>query len=84
MLTYEKRLKNEKEFQYWEDIGDQSRRYWFEITGRYGWKARYVKEVNEKEETVSFYQEIYNDKNELVEIHHKYPVDTGHVKNIRK
>ncbi len=28
---------------------------------------------------VNFWQEIYNDKNELVEIHEKYPIDKGHV-----
>jgi hypothetical protein len=42
MLTEQKRKKNEKEFQYWEEIGDKGRRYWFEVVGRYGWKARYV------------------------------------------
>jgi hypothetical protein len=84
MLTEHKRKKNEKEFEYWEDIGDSGRRYWFEVIGRYGWKAKYVKEVNDREETVSFYQEIYNDKNELVEVHHKYPVDKGHFKIKRK
>lgn len=69
-----------KIFLFWENINGIGRRYWFEINGRYGWKARYVKEVNEFEETVSFYQEIYNEKNELVELHHKYPEDKGHIK----
>jgi hypothetical protein len=36
MLTEQKRKKNEKEFQYWEDVGDSGRRYWFEVIGRYG------------------------------------------------
>ncbi len=80
MLTEEKRKKNEKDFPFWETTSGSGRRYWFEINGRYGWKARYVKEVNEVEETVSFYQEIYNERNELVEVHHKYPVDKGHLK----
>jgi hypothetical protein len=31
-----------------------------------------------------FYQEIYNSEGELVEIHRKYPVDTGHEKIDRK
>ena len=84
MLTEQKRKKNEKEFQYWEDIGDKGRRYWFEVVGRYGWKARYVKEVDKNEETISFYQEIYNEKNELTEVHHKYPIDKGHYKINRK
>jgi len=30
------------------------------------------------EETVRFYQEIYNDQGELVEFHQKCPEDTGH------
>jgi len=27
-----------------------------------------------------FYQEIYNDMEKLVEVHHKYPIDLGHQK----
>jgi hypothetical protein len=80
MLTNHKRKKNEKEFAQWEFWGEKGRRYWFEVPGRFGWKARYVKEVDENEETLSFYQEIYNQKNELVEVHYKYPVDKGHIK----
>ncbi len=40
----------------------------------------YVKETDANENTISLRQEIYNEKNELVEIHHKYPDDTGHQK----
>jgi hypothetical protein len=39
---------------------------------------RYVKEVDADENTVRFWQEIYNDQGKLVEIHEKYPVDKGH------
>ena len=46
--------------------------------GRYGWKARYVKEVDKNEETLRFYQEIFNDKGALVEVHEKFPFDRGH------
>jgi hypothetical protein len=48
--------------------------------GRLGWKARYVKEVDLMEETTRFYQEIYNGKGELVEIHEKFPIDKGHLR----
>ena len=51
-----------------------------EIFGRTGWKAVYVKVVDEKENTLEFYQEIYNADNQLVEIHEKYPIDKGHKK----
>ena len=45
-----------------------------------GWSAKYVKEVDEFERTARFYQEIYNDRGKLVEIHEKYPEDKGHRK----
>jgi hypothetical protein len=32
------------------------------------------------EETVKFYQEIYNGKDKLIEIHEKFPLDKGHKK----
>jgi hypothetical protein len=36
--------------------------------------------VNSEEKTVAFYQEIYNEHGELVEIHEEFPVDRGHRK----
>jgi len=51
-----------------------------DVWGRVGWKARYVKEVDENEVTVRFYQEIYDEMEKLVEVHHKYPIDQGHQK----
>ncbi|KXB09014.1 hypothetical protein AKJ60_01215 [candidate division MSBL1 archaeon SCGC-AAA385M11] len=75
-----KRRQNEKKFGSWEDLPGGGRRYWFEVTSRSGWKARYVKEVEPEERTFKFYQEIYNDRGELVEIHEKYPIDKGHKK----
>ena len=39
-----------------------------------------MKEVDADEATVRFYQEIYNEADILVEVHHKYPVDYGHQK----
>ncbi len=38
------------------------------------------KEVDSNEITVRFWQEIYGNQDELVEIHEKYPVDKGHRK----
>lgn len=79
-MANKKRLRNEKKFGNWEDLPAGGRRYWFDIKGRYGWFARYIKEVDNDEDTIRFYQEVYNDKNELVEIHEKYPLDKGHQK----
>ena len=75
-----KRSLNERKFPAWEDLADGGRTYFIEVKGKYGWKARYVKKVDANEETLSFFQEIYNDKSELVEIHEKFPVDKGHRK----
>ncbi len=49
-----------------------------EVAGHHGWKARYVKEVEATEKTVRFYQEIYDESGQLVEVHEKYPIDKGH------
>ena len=72
------REQNERKFPNWINHPDGGRRYWLDVTGRRGWRARYVKEVDADEQTVSFYQEIYNDRGELVEIHEKFPTDKGH------
>jgi hypothetical protein len=72
------RPQNERKFGSWEELPNGGRRYWFEVAGRHGWKARYVKEVDAYETTVRFWQEIYDDQDQLVEIHEKYPVDKGH------
>jgi hypothetical protein len=42
--------------------------------------ARYLKEVDADETTLRFWQEIYDGTHQLVEIHHKFPVDQGHQK----
>ena len=72
------RPQNERKFGSWEELPNGGRRYWFEVAGRRDWKARYVKEVDADENTVRFWQEIYNDQGKVVEIHAKYPVDKGH------
>ncbi len=72
------RPQNERKFGHWEELPYGGRRYWFEVAGRRGWKARYVTEVNADENTIRFWQEIYDNQNTLVEIHENYPVDKGH------
>jgi len=62
----EKRERNERKFSYWAELEGGGRRYWYEVVGRFGFRARYVKEVDEREETIKFYQEIYDDKGDLV------------------
>ncbi len=74
------RQQNEKKFGQWESLPDGGRRYWYELKGRNGWKARYFKEVNAQEKTTRFWQEIYDATGQLVETHQKYPADTGHKK----
>lgn len=32
--------------------------YSFEIVGRFGWKSKYLKETDAKENTIKFWQEI--------------------------
>ncbi len=74
------RTQNEKKFGNWEELPGGGRRYWIEIVGRQGWRARYVKEVDAAETTLRFWQEVYDEQAQLVEIHEKYPVDKGHRK----
>ena len=76
----EKREQNEKKFGNWEELAHGGRRYWYDVEGRAGWKARYVKEVDEDEDTIEFYQKIHDAKGRIVELHEKYPVDRGHRK----
>ncbi len=79
-MNEQKRYKNERKFKHWEDLPLSGRRYWYDVTGRTGWFARYVKEVDFEEKTIKYYQEIYNEKDELVEIHEKHPNDKGRQK----
>ncbi|MBV7327633.1 hypothetical protein KFU94_05115 [Chloroflexi bacterium TSY] len=73
-----KRKRNERKYGQWQSRPENGRRYWYDVPGRHGWLARYVKEVDADENTVRFYQEIFNEEGKLVEIHEKYPVDKGH------
>ena len=73
-----KRRQNERKFGNWAELPDGGRRYWYDVPGRSGWTARYVKEVSADETTSRFYQEIYDGDGQLVEVHQKYPTDGGH------
>ena len=74
------RTQNEKKFGHWDDLPGGGRRYWLDVLGRQGWRARYLKETDAAEQTLRFWQEIYDEQGKLVEIHEKYPVDKGHQK----
>lgn len=77
-LDVHKRLRNERKFENWSELADGGRRYCYDVAGKHGWWARYVKEVDENETTLRFWQEIYDSTDTLVERHDKYPIDTGH------
>ena len=72
--------RNEIKFGQWEELPGGGRRYWCDVLGRNGWTARYVKEVDSKENTLRFCQEIYDENGKMVELHEKFPVDKGHRK----
>lgn len=74
------REQNERKFGQWRETPDGGRRYWLDVSGHHGWRARYLKEVDTDENTVRFWQEIYDDTGKFVEVHEKYPVDQGHRK----
>ena len=74
------RRQNEKKYGNWDNLAGGGRRYHLDVAGRFGWHARYVKEVNADETTLRFWQEIYDDTGRLVEIHEKFPVDKGYRK----
>ena len=74
------REQNERKFVRWRQLISGGRCYELDVPGKQGWSARYLKEVDADENTVRFWQEIYDENNQLVEIHEKYPVDLGHRK----
>lgn len=74
------RRQNEFKFGQWEELADGGRRYYLNVKGRWGWLARYWKEVDASETTLRFWQEIYDETGRLVETHEKFPVDKGHRK----
>ena len=74
------RTANERKFGTWETTATGGRIYSRLIAGRSGWSAAYRKEVDDKENTVRFWQEIFDESGRLREIHEKFPVDRGHRK----
>ena len=76
----QKRRQNENKFNAWHELAEGGRQYFYKVHGKHGWSARYVKEVDKTEQTIKFYQEIFNEHGQLVEIHEKYPVNKGHIK----
>lgn len=74
------RAQNEKKFAHWDELPGGGRRYRMDVRDRLGWLARYWKEVDANETTLRFWQEIYDDQGNLVEIHEKFPIDKGHKK----
>jgi hypothetical protein len=78
--TVSSRSQNEQKFNSWHDTTGGGRVYRLKVSGKFGWSAVYLKEVDSFEKTIRFWQEIYDDKNVLREIHEKFPVDLGHRK----
>ena len=74
------RTQNEKKFGQWDELPGGGRCYRLAVTGRLGWRACYFKEVDASETTVRFWQEVYDDRGQLAEIHEKFPLDKGHRK----
>ena len=72
------REQNERTFGRWEQLPGGGRRYVKELAGRTGGFARYWKEVDAVENTVRFWQEIYDRNRKLVAKHDKFPVDSSH------
>lgn len=74
------RYSNEKKFKHWKEDEAGGRLYWRRVDGQQGWYAIYYKEVDKNELIARFWQEIYNEKGELEEVHEKFPIDKGHQK----
>jgi hypothetical protein len=74
------REQNERKFERWIDLPGGGRHYYLDVDGHHGWRARYIKAVDANENTLRFWQEIYDESGKLIEIHQKFPVDEGHRK----
>ncbi len=74
------RAQNERKYGQWFSLRDGGRRYELRVNGRYGWTALYVKIVDANENTLQFWQEIHDPYGQCVEIHEKFPLDSGHRK----
>ncbi len=62
------RAQNEKKSGQWDELPDGGRRYRLDVTGRLGWLARYLKDVDANETTRRFWQQVYDDHGKLVEV----------------
>lgn len=74
------RRQNELRFGSWSEKSDGGRIYRRTVSGKSGWSAKYLKEVDSEEQTLRFWQEIFDEAGALREIHQKFPFDTGHRK----
>lgn len=72
------RSQNERKFGRWEELPEGGRRYVKDLPGRAGGTAKYCKEVDAGENTVRFWQEIYDSAGRLTARHKIFPVDSGH------
>ena len=72
------RPQNERLFARWQELPGGGRIYSKNISGRSGGFASYHKEVDAEENTVRFWQEIYDRQGKLVARHEKFPFDSGH------
>ena len=79
-MNEKKQKEDELKFKNWKSRPSGGRIYWYDIKGWLGWKARYIKETDSNENTLKFYQEIYDQEGIMVEIHVKFPEDKGHRK----
>ena len=76
-MDIQRRHNNERKFGNWRELSSGGRLYWYEVAGRSGWKARYVKEVDVEESTAKFYQEVYDEAGKLREVHRGTPQVPG-------
>ncbi|MFQ5865448.1 MAG: hypothetical protein ACE5IW_09495 [bacterium] len=53
-MNSKKRRLNERKFGSGDELPNGGRRYYLEVQGKKGWKARYVKEVDNQEKTIKF------------------------------
>jgi len=77
------RAQNEIKFKNWDVRPGGGRIYHLDVYGRWGWRTRYCQDVDALEATLRFWQEIYDDKGNLVEVHDKYPVDYRTPESVR-
>ena len=73
-----KRAQNETRFGNWQNASDGSRLYWYDVPSRHGGLARYFKAVDADENTIRFWQEIYDQEGRIIGVHEKFPLDKGH------